>query len=66
MTTTAWVEVNLSAIRSNAHAIKAYAQGSSLIAVIKADAYGHGAIQVAEALCEEAVMYAVATMAEAS
>ena len=65
MTTTTWVEVDLSAIRSNAQAIKAYAQGSSLIAVIKADAYGHGAILVAEALCEEAAMYAVATVAEA-
>ncbi len=65
MTTTTWVEVDLSAIRSNAQAIKAYAQGSSLIAVIKADAYGHGAILVAEALCEEAAMYAVAAVAEA-
>lgn len=59
------MEVDLSAIRSNAQAIKAYAPGSSLIAVIKADAYGHGAIQVTEALREEAAMYAVATMAEA-
>ena len=65
MTTTTWVEIDLSAIRSNAQAIKAYAQSSSLIAVIKADAYGHGAIQVAEALCEEAAIYAVATVVEA-
>ena len=62
---TTWVEVDLSAIRSNARAIKAYTQGRSLIAVIKADAYGHGVIPVAEALCEEATMYAVATVAEA-
>ena len=65
MTTTTWVEVDLSAIQSNVQAIKAYTQGKSLIAVIKADAYGHGAIPVAEALCEEAAMYAVATVAEA-
>ena len=65
MTTTTWVEVDLSAIQSNAQAIKAYTQGSSLIAVIKADAYGHGVIPVAEALREEATMYAVATVAEA-
>ena len=65
MTTTTWVEVDLSAIQSNARAIKAYAQGSSLIAVIKADAYGHGVIPVAEALHEEAAMYAVATVGEA-
>ena len=65
MTTTTWVEVDLSAIQSNARAIKAYAHGRSLIAVIKADAYGHGVIPVAETLCEEAAMYAVATVAEA-
>ena len=65
MRTTTWVEVNLSAIRSNARAIKAYAGGQSLIAVIKADAYGHGALPVAEVLDEEAAMYAVATVAEA-
>ena len=66
MTKTTWVEVDLSAIRSNAQAIKAYAQGKSLIAVIKADAYGHGVIPVAQALCGEAAMYAVATVAEAA
>ena len=65
MTTTTWVEVDLSAIKANTQAIKAYTQGKSLIAVIKADAYGHGAIPVAEALREEAAMYAVATVAEA-
>ena len=62
---TTWVEVDLSAIRSNAQIIKTYAHRKSLIAVIKADAYGHGIIPVAEALCEEAAMYAVATLAEA-
>ena len=65
MTMTTWVEVDLSAIQSNAQAIKAYTQGSSLIAVIKADGYGHGAIPVAKALDAEATMYAVATVAEA-
>lgn len=65
MTTTTWAEVDLSAIRSNAQAIKTCPPSSSLIAVIKADAYGHGAIPVAEALDKEAAMYAVATVAEA-
>lgn len=65
MRTTTWVEVDLSAIRSNTQAIKTYARSSTLIAVIKADAYGHGVIPVAKALHEEAAMYAVATVAEA-
>ena len=42
-------EINLEAIRRNAEAIKAYT-GKRLIAVVKADAYGHGMIPVAEAL----------------
>ena len=65
MTATTWVEVDLSAIKFNAQAIKAHAHSRSLIAVIKADAYGHGVIPVAEALHEEAAMYAVATVREA-
>jgi len=59
-----WVEVNLSAIKSNAQAIRQHAQGRQLIAVIKADAYGHGAVRVAQALDAEAAMYAVATVDE--
>ena len=65
METTTWVEIDLSAIQSNAQAVKAYAQGKSLIAVIKADAYGHGVIPVTESLRGEAAMYGVATVAEA-
>ena len=65
MTKTTWVEIDLSAIRSNVEVIRAYAQGKSLIAVIKADAYGHGVGPVAEALRDEAAMYAVATVTEA-
>ena len=56
-------EINLGAIRRNAEAIKAYA-GKQLIAVIKADAYGHGMVRVAEALFAVADMFAVATAEE--
>lgn len=56
-------EINLGAIRRNAEAIKAYT-GKQLIAVIKADAYGHGMILVAEALSAAADMFAVATTEE--
>ena len=45
----AWVEVDLGAIRHNAEALAALA-GTRLLAVVKADAYGHGAVAVAEAL----------------
>ena len=69
---TTWAEVNLTAIKSNAQAIRKYIQHSGatssdvhLIAVIKADAYGHGAIPVAQALQDETAMFAVATVEEA-
>lgn len=60
----AHVEVNLNAIQANAAAIKAHT-GGQLVAVVKADAYGHGAIPVVEALKTIADMFAVATVAEA-
>ena len=57
------VEINLDAIRQNAEAIKA-STGKRLIAVVKADAYGHGVVPVIEALRTVADMFAVATIEE--
>ena len=57
------VEIDLGAIRRNAEAIKAYT-GKRLIAVVKADAYGHGVVPVTEALRSVADMFAVATIEE--
>ncbi|MGN0941475.1 MAG: alanine racemase [Selenomonadaceae bacterium] len=63
----AWVEVSLSAIRKNIEAIKSkIADGAKFCAVVKADAYGHGAIAVArEAVNAGADYLAVATLDEA-
>ena len=58
------LEVNLAAIIRNAHAIKKHT-GKELIAVVKANAYGHGALPVAEYLKYTADMFAVATVEEA-
>lgn len=58
-----YAEIDLGAIRRNAEAIKAYT-GKRLIAVVKADAYGHGVVPVAEALRSVADMFAVATIEE--
>ncbi|HMQ53446.1 MAG TPA: alanine racemase [Anaerolineae bacterium] len=45
-----WAEVDLGAIRHNVQAIKAHlAPQTRLIAVVKANAYGHGAVPVARA-----------------
>lgn len=56
-------EIDLLAIRHNAETIKRYT-GKQLIAVVKADAYGHGAVRVAEVLRPVADMFAVATIEE--
>ncbi|MEN3315562.1 MAG: alanine racemase [Acidimicrobiaceae bacterium] len=45
----AWAEVDLAAIRHNAGALGRLAGRAALCAVVKADAYGHGSVEVASA-----------------
>lgn len=47
-----WAEIDLDRLQSNLRAIKSAANGSLVMAVVKADAYGHGAVMAARALCE--------------
>jgi alanine racemase len=47
-----WAQVDLAAIRHNAGVLKAHAQAPLLMAVVKADGYGHGAVLVARAALE--------------
>lgn len=56
--------IDLPALRHNYRLARALAGGKTL-AVIKADAYGHGALRCAEALAEEADGFAVACIEEA-
>ena len=44
-----WAEIDLSAVRHNVKTLKRRAKDSRLMAVVKADAYGHGAVEVARA-----------------
>jgi len=44
-----WVEVDLSAVRDNVRRLRALAAPAALMAVVKADAYGHGLVPVARA-----------------
>ncbi len=57
-------KINLKSIEDNARAFRALT-GTKLCAVVKADAYGHGAEAVACALSGEADMFAVALLDEA-
>jgi alanine racemase len=45
----AWSEVDLSAVRANTRILADAAAPAALLAVVKADAYGHGAVPVARA-----------------
>ena len=48
----AWAEIDLGALTRNYRALRARAQGKRVIAVVKANAYGHGAVLSARALSE--------------
>jgi alanine racemase len=59
-------EIDLGALRANFRALRAVASHGELMVVVKADAYGHGAVTVARALIEEGCRhFGVATLDEA-
>ena len=61
-----WAEISLSAIGHNIEEVrKRLAPGVRLLAVIKADAYGHGAVRVGKYLEDRVDYFAVATLEEA-
>jgi len=50
------IEIDLKALRNNLSVVKSWAgEKSKVMAVVKANAYGHGAVKVSEALSEEKV-----------
>ena len=64
----AWIEVDHAAIAANVGALRRLAgPGKAVIGVVKADAYGHGAVEVAATLERSGVeILAVATLSEAA
>ena len=61
-----WVEISLSKLRRNCARVRALAGSRKVMAVVKADAYGHGAVPVAQCLAECGVdWFGVATVEEA-
>ncbi|TFB13232.1 alanine racemase [Filobacillus milosensis] len=61
-----WVTVDLNAIKHNVKQIKDHLKNKEVYAVVKADAYGHGELEVAEAALEAgATRLAVAVLDEA-
>ena len=61
-----WAEIDLGALRHNVAAARGQlAPGVRIMAVVKANAYGHGLRGVAEALAGDVEMFGVANVAEA-
>ena len=58
------VKIDLDAIASNMDAIREKA-GAPVMAVVKADAYGHGAVQVARLLQDKCAFFCVSSILEA-
>ena len=59
-----YVKIDLDAIESNIDAIRAKA-GVDVMAVVKADAYGHGAVQVTRLLQDKCTFFGVSSILEA-
>ncbi len=59
-------EIDLHALVANYHALRAVARDAEFMAVVKADAYGHGAVEVSHALARQGCRhFGVATLGEA-
>jgi alanine racemase len=62
----AWIEIDHAALRHNLGVVRTLAPGAGVIAVVKANAYGHGDVAVARTLVASGVeRLAVATVSEA-
>lgn len=60
-----WAEIDLGALRRNVQRIKKYTH-SEIMPIVKADAYGHGAVEVVRALRQEGIQrFGVAILEEA-
>lgn len=59
-----WLEIHLENIKYNVRSIKRKVSDSRIIAVVKADAYGHGALPVSRAVMDAGVDYLAVAMVE--
>jgi len=62
-----WAEIDQNALRHNASVVKRkLGSGVELLAVVKANGYGHGMVGVAKALAQDAQFFGVANLEEAT
>lgn len=60
-----WAEIDRSALRHNASVVRQKIGSAELLAVVKANGYGHGMVGVAQALANDAQLFGVANLEEA-
>jgi alanine racemase len=60
-----WAEIDRSALRHNAKVVRERIGSAEMLAVVKADAYGHGLMGVAQTLANDAQLFGVANLEEA-
>ena len=60
-----WTEIDRNALRYNAKFVRERIGRAEMLAVVKANAYGHGVLGVAEALANDAQLFGVANLEEA-
>ncbi len=52
-----WAEIDRSALRHNAKVVRDRIGPAEMLAVVKANAYGHGILGVAETLADDAQLF---------
>ena len=60
-----WAEIDRSALRHNVNAVRQRIGSTEMLAVVKANAYGHGLLGVAQTLADKAQLFGVANLEEA-
>ena len=60
-----WAEIDRSALRYNAGVVREKIGSADMLAVVKANAYGHGLVGTSEALASEVELFGVANLEEA-
>ncbi|HJT80474.1 MAG TPA: alanine racemase [Chthoniobacterales bacterium] len=61
-----WAEIDRAALRRNAAAVRTRIGPAEILAVVKANAYGHGMLGVAETLADQVQLFGVANLEEAT
>jgi alanine racemase len=60
-----WAEIDCAALRHNVKVVRDRIESAEILAVVKANAYGHGLLGVAQSLADDAQLFGVANLEEA-